>query len=47
MSNTGHQAPAPMVNNEKALCEALIRLLEAEFDVQRSDVTYPEDDHLT
>lgn len=45
MSDTGHQAPAPMTNNEKALCEALIRHLEAEFDVQRSDVTYPEDDH--
>lgn len=45
MSNTGHHAPAPMANNEKPLCEALIRLLEAKFDVQRSDVTYPEDDH--
>lgn len=45
MSDTGHQAPAPMANNEKALCEALIRLLEAKFDVQRSDLTYPEDDH--
>ncbi len=45
MSDTGQQAPARMANNEKALCEALIRLLEAELDVQRSDVTYPEDDH--
>lgn len=34
-----------MTNNEKALCEALIRLLEAQIDVRRSDVTYPEDDH--
>lgn len=34
-----------MANNEKALCEALIRLLEAELDVQRSDITYPEIDH--
>lgn len=33
-----------MVSNERALCEAVICLLEAEFDVQRSDVTYPEDD---
>lgn len=45
MSDTGHQAPAPMANNEKALCEALIRLLEAKCDIQRTDVTYPEDDH--
>lgn len=33
-----------MADNEKAICEALIRLLEAEFDVQRNDVTYPEND---
>jgi len=45
MSDTGHQAPAPMPNNEKALCEALIRLLEAKFYAQRIDLTYPEDDH--
>jgi len=33
-----------MRNNEAALCEALIRLFEARLDVQRADVTYPEDD---
>lgn len=33
-----------MAGNEKTICEALIRLLEAEFDVQRKDVTYPEND---
>jgi hypothetical protein len=34
-----------MADNEQALCEALIRILEEDFDLQRSDVTYPEDDH--
>jgi hypothetical protein len=34
-----------MADNEKALCEALIRLLESEFDVKRRDVSYPEHDH--
>ena len=34
-----------MADNEQALCEALIRLLEAHLDLQRSDVTYPEVDH--
>lgn len=45
MSDTGRLASALVVNNESALCEALIRVLEAELDLQRSDVTYPEDDH--
>ncbi len=35
---------AGRMNNEEALCEALIRLLEHEFKVTRSDVTYPEKD---
>lgn len=34
-----------MADNEQALCEALVRLLEEDFDLQRSDVTYPEVDH--
>lgn len=32
------------MNNEEALCEALIRLLEHDFKATRSDVTYPEKD---
>ncbi|MDH0909650.1 hypothetical protein N5C66_13925 [Rhizobium pusense] len=34
-----------MANNEKALCEALIRLLEEDLGHQRSEVTHPETDH--
>lgn len=33
-----------MADNEQALCEALIRLLEEDFEAERSDVTYPETD---
>lgn len=35
---------AGRMDNEEALCEALVRLLEHEFKVTRSDVTYPEKD---
>lgn len=34
-----------MADNEEALCEALIRLLEGDLEAERSDVTYPETDH--
>lgn len=34
-----------MADNEQALCEALIRIFEEDLNLQRSDVTYPEDDH--
>lgn len=32
------------MGNEEALCEALIELLEEEFEAKRRDVTYPERD---
>lgn len=32
------------MDNEEALCEALIRLLESDLGTTRSDVTYPEKD---
>ncbi len=32
------------MDNEKALCEALVRLLEEDFGTTRSDVTFPETD---
>lgn len=32
------------MGNEEALCEALIELLEEEFEATRADVTYPERD---
>lgn len=32
------------MGNEEALCDALIRLLEEEFEAARTDVTYPERD---
>lgn len=32
------------MGNEEALCEALIELLEEEFEAKRADVTYPERD---
>lgn len=34
-----------MADNEQALCEALVRLLEHDLELDRSDVTYPETDH--
>lgn len=34
-----------MADNEQALCEALIRILEEDLETERSDVTYPEIDH--
>ncbi len=34
-----------MADNEQALCEALIRILEEDLEAQRSDVTFPEIDH--
>lgn len=30
--------------NEQALCDALVKLLEEEFEGKRSDITYPEND---